>query len=130
MPSFLTPRRDKILTAMAPDAELQLHSGDPGPDGTANVILQADVVTPVVRKPVTFGPIADAAGGGRQVVSDVAVSWAGTEIPDGRTISHVTVWKTAVAGGDGEMGGALAATKITGTDGVTFEVGDVTMKVV
>lgn len=126
MSSFLNPRRDTTLSAMAANAVLQLHTGAPGPDGTANVALQADDVTPVVRKAVTFGAPADG-GGGRRVTSNATVSWTGAEIPAGRAISHFTVWS---ATGDGEMAGELAATKIVGSDGITFEVGDVTMTVV
>lgn len=125
--AFLTTRADTILTAVAADAEMQLHTGDPGAAGTANVALQADDTTPVVRKAVTFGAISNADGGGRQVASDVAVSWSDVEIPAGREISHFTIW---TASGDGDYGDALAATKTTGSDGVTFDAGNVTLKAV
>lgn len=126
--AFLTARRNSILAAVAAgSAEMQLHTGDPGADGTANVAMQADNVTPVVRKAVTFGAVADAAGGGREMSSSAAVSWSGAEIPSGRQISHFTIWSSV---GDGEYGDALAATKTTGSDGVTFDVGNVTLKAV
>lgn len=125
--AFITTRADATLAAIAAAAELQLHTGDPGADGTANVALQADDSTPVVRKAVTFGSPTNADGGGRQVASDADVTWSGAEIPAGRQITHATIWSD---GGDGEMLGALAATKTTGSDGVTFEAGNVTMKVV
>lgn len=64
---------------------VQLHVGDPGVSGSANV---ADEVS---RRQVSFG----AASGGL-LVSDADVSWV--NVTGSQTVTHFTVWDDVLAG--------------------------------
>jgi len=68
---------------------VQLHTGDPGASGTANV---SSVTT---RPSLNFG----AASGGSQSASGSPVaswaSWAGT---NGEVVTHISVWSASSAG--------------------------------
>jgi hypothetical protein len=76
---------------------LQLHTGDPGAAGTANVSAETDRVSPTFAAP---------SGGS---VTAPAVSWAawnaGTE-----TITHVSLWDASTAG-NFKMSAALTVPK-------------------
>lgn len=86
---------------------LQLHTGDPGANGTANASAET------TRMEVTFA--APSAGS----MTATAVSWtdwdAGSE-----TVSHVSLWG-ASSGGTFLQSGALTASKAVG-DGDTLNV--------
>lgn len=66
---------------------VQLHTGDPGASGTANV---SSVTT---RPALNFG----AASAGSQAISGTPswASWAGT---NGEVVTHVSVWDASSAG--------------------------------
>lgn len=92
MPGFTTYLANKILdhclrgTTWSPPAKVyaQLHTGDPGPDGTANV---AGTNT---RKAITWSP----ASAGR-VSMTAGLNWPSTAK---ETISHISIWDSPTAG--------------------------------
>jgi hypothetical protein len=81
--SILNVMRGTNYTAFTP--YLQLHTGDPGANGTANVSAETDRQSPTFAAP---------SGG---AITAPAVSWtawdAGTEV-----ITHVSLWDAAAAG--------------------------------
>jgi hypothetical protein len=86
--NFSTASADAALTAFAGVALwVQLHTGDPGTSGTANV---SSVTT---RQQVTWGT---ASGGVLSATnSPVWTNWAGT---NGESVSDVSYWNQASAG--------------------------------
>lgn len=82
---------------------LQLHTGDPGPAGTANISSVTDRRSPVFAAP-----------SGTQMTAP-AVSWNGWAGAD-EDITHITLWD-AESGGNFKISGALPDPK-------TMETGD------
>ncbi len=70
---------------------VQLHVGDPGPDGDQNVAVNSQ------RIQVTFGPAANEGADGRaQAPTDSNVSW--TSVPADETYSHISIWDAETGG--------------------------------
>lgn len=92
---ILNVLRGTNYTAFTP--WLQLHTGDPGAAGTANVSSETD------RKQPTYA----APSGGS--VTAPAVSWANWDAGD-QTITHVSMWDAAT-NGNFKMSAALADPK-------------------
>jgi hypothetical protein len=89
---------------------VQLHVGDPGANGTANVAVETD------RVQATWG----AAAGGL-VSNSAQLQWlavAGTE-----DYTHFSVWTLAAAGVFG-FSGTVTANAVTAGDTFTIPVGD------
>jgi hypothetical protein len=102
---------------------LQLHIGDPGVNGTAN-IAQTDAPANIDRKAVSFGAVGNHATNiERRVLNDAEVSWSGAEIAAAQEITHASIWSASTAGQVEDIV-ALATPKTTGSDGVTVAVGD------
>ena len=89
---------------------VQLHTGDPGEDGTANVSAETE------RKTITFTE-----SGGTATTSGSAPSWTAWD-SGAETISHVSLWDASTAG-NCLFKGALTVSKPM-TDGDTFELGN------
>lgn len=67
---------------------IQLHTGDPGASGTANV---SSVTT---RPALNFA----AASGGSQAANGTLPSWASWAGTNGEVVTHVSVWSASSAG--------------------------------
>lgn len=93
-------------------AYLQLHTGDPGEDGTANAAGET------TRKAVSFG----AASGG-SMVSSATVEW--TNVSTSETYSHWSLWD-ASSSGNALWSGALASSAAV-TAGDTFQITSLTL---
>jgi len=93
-------------------AYLQLHTGDPGEDGTANAAGET------TRKAVSFG----AASGG-SMVSSGTVEW--TNVSTSETYSHWSLWD-ALSAGNALWSGALASSAAV-TAGDTFQITSLTL---
>src|SRR5690606_2376155 len=102
-----------------------LHTGDPGADGTANVAVYDG--GPIARKAATFGSPEDHPDEKQRrckITDDVA--WDGSEIDSGQTITHVTVWDASSGPGLLYVG-TLKEGKTTGSDGILFPAGELTV---
>ena len=77
---FSTTAKNTMLDALTVD-RVQLHSGDPGADGTANVIAETKVAA-------TFAAASNAE---RALSADVAY----TGLTPSQSITHVSFWKDA-----------------------------------
>ncbi len=127
MSAFSTATATDILNTYlrgAATPHVQLHSGDPGEDCTANVTMQTDGTTPVVRKPSVHAVPSTRAAGGMEALTSAAVAWSGTEVPTGRAIAWVSIW-SALTAGTPRMRLALTQAKTTGSDGISFLTGDI-----
>lgn len=104
---------------------LQLHVGNPGTAGTAN-IAQTDVPANVVRKAITFGdaPGNHATNDERRILNTAGVEWSGAEIDDSQEITHYSIW-SAETNEDLLDLGTIPTPKTTGSDGVTIGIGDI-----
>ena len=92
---------------------IQLHVGDPGANGTANV------ATETTRKDVTAVFAAAASGA---VTSDTAVTW--TNVAGSEDFTHWSLW-SASAAGTFYWSGTITANAVTAGDTFTFAVGDI-----
>ena len=73
------------------DIFLQLHTGDPGPDGLDNVAANSE------RKLTSWGQALNINTDGRaQSATDAAISWA--SVPATETYSYISLWDDLVAG--------------------------------
>lgn len=103
---------------------LLLHTGSPGAEGTSN-IAQKPGTGAIVRKSVAFGtPASHPNNVERRVLSSGTVTWSGTEIASGQTISHFSIW-SASTDGQVEFIAAVTTPKTTGSDGVSIAAGDI-----
>lgn len=105
-------------TAWTPptDCYIQLHVGDPGAAGTANVATETD------RMQATFG---DAAASGA-ISNTVALTWttvAGTE-----DYTHYSAW-SASAAGTFLFSGTVTANAVTAGDTFTIAIGDLDVSI-
>ena len=114
---------DAVLTAnYGSGAYVQLHIGNPGAAGTANIAAKGGGNAP--RKQAAFGSVGShPSNTERRVLSSGAVSWAGTDIDAAQEITHISLW-SAATGGDVFDIAALTTPKTTGSDGVTIDAGD------
>ena len=104
---------------------LQLHTGNPGAEGTANISQKPSSGGAIVRKPISFAaPTSHPSNTERRVLSSGAVSWSGTEIDAGQEITHFSIW-SASTGGQPEFISTVSVAKTTGSDGVTIAAGDI-----
>jgi hypothetical protein len=102
---------------------LQLHIGNPGANGTANIAQLA--TDPAVRKAAAFGAVANHATNDERVkLSNAQVAWTGTEIDASQEITHFSLW-SAVTAGQVEFIDVVGTPKTTGSDGVIIESGDI-----
>ena len=90
-------------------AWVQLHVGDPGVSGSANV---ADEVS---RRQVSF-----AVASGGVLVSDADVSWV--NVAGSQTVSHFSVWDS-VSGGNFLFSGTMVASPYVAGDTFTVAAG-------
>lgn len=94
-------------------AWVQLHVGDPGAAGTANVAVETD------RQQLS---LAAAAGGA--VANDVAMTWVG--VSGAEDYTHLTIWTLAAAGVFRASGG-MTANAVQVGDTFVIPVGDLDM---
>jgi len=92
---------------------IQLHTGDPGSAGTANV------ATETTRKDVTSS--FSAASGGA-VTNDVAVTW--TSVAGSEDFTHWSLWSASTSG-TFYLSGTVTANAVTAGDTFTLPVGDI-----
>jgi hypothetical protein len=71
---------------------VQLHSGDPGADGTANVSTAT-----TVRKEVTLAA-PDTSTTNRRRRNDGIIRWEGTDVTGTQTNTHASLWTLVSAG--------------------------------
>lgn len=103
---------------------LMLHTGSPGADGTANE-AQKTGPADIDRKAISVGsPENHPSNTERRVLSDAGVTWSGSEILSGQTITHFSIW-SAVSGGTLLYLSTVGVSKTTGSDGVTIASGDI-----
>lgn len=100
-------------TAWSEPAELwiQLHVGDPGAAGTANVATETD------RIQATFGT--NASGGA--ISNTAALSWPG--VSGAEDYTHFTAWD-ASSSGNFQFSGLVTANAVLINDTFTIPVGD------
>jgi hypothetical protein len=99
---------------------VQLHTGDPGAAGTANVGQGGAAGT--TRKAITTS-FPSAAGGA--VTNDVEVAWSGAEVDASEDYTHYSVWDTATANsGNFLWSGTVTANPVTSGDQFKILVGD------
>lgn len=89
---------------------VQLHVGDPGANGTANVAVETD------RVQVDWGTVSAGA-----VANEVAVQW--TNVGGTEDYTHFTVWTASSAGTFG-FSGTVTANAVTTGDTFTIPIGD------
>lgn len=115
-PSFAEDILDAIANQSnltAPTAlHMQLHDGDPGAAGTANV---ADETT---RQDITA---AFAAASGGTCTTDTAVTW--TDVAASETYTHYSVW-SASSNGTFYWSGQITANAVSDGDTFTIPIGD------
>jgi len=92
---------------------IQLHTGDPGSAGTANV------ATETTRKDVTSSFSAASAGA---VTNDVAVTW--TDVAGSEDFTHWSLFSASSAG-TFYLSGTVTANAVTAGDTFTLPVGDI-----
>lgn len=90
---------------------VQLHTGDPGAAGTANVATETD------RIQATFGT--NASGGA--ISNTAALTWTG--VADSEDYTHFSVW-TASTAGTFLYSGTVTANAVTTGDDFVIPIGD------
>lgn len=96
---------------------IQLHTGDPGAAGTANVASNN------TRKDITA---VFAAASGGAVTSDTAVTW--TNVPASEDYTHYSVWSASSAG-TFYWSGTITANAVTTGDTFSLGVADIDLSV-
>lgn len=74
------------------DSYVQLHSGDPGAGGTANVSTAT-----TVRKQLSLGT-PDTDSGQRRARNDAIVRWEGSDVTGTQSNTHASLWSAASSG--------------------------------
>ena len=101
---------------------LMLHTGDPGNAGTANNALLG--TADIVRKPVTMSTAtASTTATEQHSLNTASVTWAGTEISSGQSLTHFSIWD-ATSTGNVKYIATITTSKTTGSDGVTVGTSD------
>lgn len=99
----------------APEAVfVQLHTGDPGDDGTSNVAANS------TRMEATSA-FDDAASGGA-ISNTAAISW--TNVPATEDYTHITLWDASNSG-NFLASGSITANAVTAGDNFTLPIGDI-----
>lgn len=96
---------------------MQLHVGDPGANGTANV------ATETTRKDVTA---VFAAASGGAVTSDTAVTW--TNVAGTEDFTHWSLFSASSAG-TFYWSGTITANAVVAGDTFTFNIGDLDISI-
>lgn len=112
MPGVSTAGAGVALTALkAAYAYAQLHTDDPGADGTENVANETTrVLTAWPATPVTTATMSNTN----------ALTWEDVQVNSGtQTYTHVSFWSAATAGTFG-MSGSVTANPVS--DGDTFQI--------
>ncbi len=93
---------------------IQLHTGDPGAAGTANVAGNA------TRKDLTAA-MGTASGGA--ITNTSAITWTTSEVDTSEDYTHISYW-TASSAGTFLASGLMTANAVTVGDEFTIPVGD------
>lgn len=114
---------DKLLDCLANasgfnvgSVYIQLHTGDPGSAGTANV------ATNNTRKSVAF-----AAASAEQKASNADLTWA--SVPATETYAYVSLWDAATGGNFLWAGALTAAKSVNAGDTFTIPSGSLTVAI-
>lgn len=91
---------------------IQLHVGDPGAAGTANVAGNA------TRKQISLGTPS-----GGAVSNDTAISWSSGEVDTDEDYTHFSLW-TAQAAGTFVRSGTMTANAVATGDTFTIPIGE------
>jgi hypothetical protein len=95
---------------------MQLHTGEPGAAGTANVATETDRMT------VSFGAPGAPAAGVVTISNDAQVQW--TSIAGSQDATHYSLWDASTSGN--YLGsGTVTASAYTAGDTLTFAIGDI-----
>lgn len=92
---------------------VQLHTGDPGSAGTANVAGND------TRKQGTFGTVAS----GGAIANTAALSWSTSEVDTSEDYTHFSAWSAAGAG-TFLMSGLITSNPVIVGDQFTLAIGD------
>ena len=92
MPTGLPSADLDARLATFDDLFLQLHSGDPGAAGTANVSTAT-----TVRKQITLGT-PDTDSGQRRARNDAIIRWEGSDVTGTQSNTHASLWTLASGG--------------------------------
>jgi hypothetical protein len=95
---------------------VQLHVGDPGPEGDQNIALNS------TRVQITYGAAVNTGSDGRaQAASDANVGWA--SVPEDETYSHISLWDAETAGNCWYFDAMLAPVPVTTGGAFVFPIG-------
>lgn len=92
---------------------IQLHTGDPGANGTANVAAEN------TRKDVTAAFSAASSGA---ITNDTAVEW--TSVAGSETYTHFALFSASTAG-TFYLSGTITANAVTAGDNFSLPIGDI-----
>jgi chitodextrinase len=106
-------RLDAFLAEYA-GSYVQLHSGDPGASGTANVSTAT-----TVRKQVTLGS-AETNSGNRRRRNSVIVRWDAGDVTGSQSATHASLWDAASSGTF--LGSFALASPVSLTSGTPAEI--------
>lgn len=107
---------DVALNAIRTDTPyIQLHIGDPGAAGTANL------ATETTRKAVTF-----AVASGGSMSNSASVTW--TNIAGSQDATHFSIWNAATAG-TFKYSGTIVANPYTAGDTYTAAIGGIVLTI-
>jgi hypothetical protein len=98
---------------------IQLHTGDPGAAGTANVAGNA------TRKQVTFGTPAS----GGAISNTVAIAWLTGEVDTSEDYTFLSLWDQDAPGGNFQGSGPMTANAVVVGDTFTIPPGDLDLAV-
>lgn len=108
---------------------VQLHIGDPGAAGTANIAATE------VRKQATFGTAAAVTTGAARIENTAALSWTDAEVDPAtsETWTHFSAWNVSTAGAVGEaflFSGTVTASAVNASgDSATIAIGGLDLSI-
>jgi hypothetical protein len=107
-------------TAFTPTGPLyvQLHTGDPGTAGTANVAGNSTRLS--------TGTMSTPAAG--QSTNNAAINWTAAQVTTSETYSYVSLW-TAATGGTFVGAGTMTASAIAAGDLFSIAIGNLTVAI-
>ena len=91
---------------------VQLHTGDPGAAGTANIAGETD------RTQATFGSVAS----GGAISNTVAIAW--TSVASSETYTHSSIWSASTAGTFLGSGSLTQSKTVNAGDNFSIPIGD------